>query len=528
MKFDSIGNYKGIIFTLTIATVFVTQFSIAMTEGLSHDEYQFVASGELLAERGLLPYLDYPFLHMPYIVAINGLIAKLSTYDFLAIRGFNAVAGIISAITLIYLSCRILDKSQPALIYLSGFLCCLFLISDQISILIYGRALNHALPITLSLIVYVFYYEGSRGNYSSILYFLAGIMAGLATGVRLSYAVLLPAFTFAIFIFPFDQSFTSRLRNTLGFGVGGLVASIPFLLLYVIAPRQFYYGNYIYTRLNTTYRQMLEFSDAMTLIPKIGFFSRTVLSNPTNILLYAITLILFVIGVIKLLRSKDRYYFQIVFVTGLSLLLFMTAFAPTPTWPQYFAASLPFLIIGFIYGLAVIDKQWPTLSWYFLGTAFVTILISGGIGRLGNAIQKTIVLENWKPLQLHRFAADVQTLVPEGKILTLAPIIPLEAGLDTYEVFTVGPFSWRTAHLVGESARKELGIISYHELEKYLEPQPPDAILVGVEQYYDGFRPYDTGGLERPFSEYAINYGYKQVNLTAEFADINLILWIKE
>lgn len=518
------------IIILAILSIFVslTLVSIAMTEGLSHDEYQFIAGGQLLSERGLLPYLDYPFLHMPYIVAINALIAKLSTYDFLAIRGFNALTGAMSAIILIYLAHRILEKSHPALIYFSGFLCCLFLITDQISILIYGRALNHALPILLSLIAYVFYFEGSRGNRSSLFYFISGIMAGLATGIRLSYAVLIPAFACAILVYPFEQSIISRLRNVFKYGIGTLMATIPFLVTYLLAPRQFYYGNYIYTRLNTIYREMLSFTDAMTLSSKIGLFSRVVLSNPANFLLYLITFLLLLIGLVKLIRTRDKSYFQVVFVGGLSLVLFLTAFAPTPAWPQYFIAPLPFLIIGFLYGLAEIEKKWPTYSWVLIGTALISILLSGGIGSIGNAISELKNIEKWKPIQLHQLAIEVHEYVPDGKVLTLAPIIPLEVGLDIYEIFAVGPFSWRTAHLIGESARRELSIISYHELDEHLESQPPEAILVGVEQYYDGFRPNDTGGLEKPFSEYAIRNGYKPINIPAGYAEIILTLWIKE
>lgn len=528
MTVNSSGISKGILFTLTITFVFLILFSIAVTEGLSHDEYQFISSGQLLAERGLLPYLNYPFLHMPYIVAINALLAKLSTYDFLAIRVFNAITGTISAIILIYLARRILEKSNPALIYFSGFLSCLFLITDQISILIYGRALNHALPILLSLVAYTFYYEGSRGNHLSLFYFLSGLVSGLATGIRLSYAVLIPAFAFAIFLFPFEQSLRSRTRNVLKFGTGIFIASIPILIFYLLAPNQFYYGNYIYTRLNTIYREILGFTDAMTLSSKFGLFSIAVLSKPANFLLYSITFLLLLIGLLKIMRSKDQSYFQAVFVGVLSLVLLMTAFTPTPAWPQYFIAPLPFLIISFLYGLAKIEKKWPSFSWVLIGTALISIFTSGGIGSVGKAISETKNLEKWKPLQLHQFASEIQKFVPEGKVLTLAPIIPLEVGLETYEIFAVGPFSWRTAHLVGESARKELSIISYHELDEYLETQPPEAILVGVEQYYDGFRPNDTGGLEKPFTEYAVRNGYKPVNMYAQFADLNLILWIKE
>jgi len=48
-------------------------FSRAMNSYISHDEYQFVASAQLLVSRGLLPYIDYPYLHMPYMVFFNSI-----------------------------------------------------------------------------------------------------------------------------------------------------------------------------------------------------------------------------------------------------------------------------------------------------------------------------------------------------------------------------------------------------------------------------------------------------------------------
>jgi len=42
----------------------------------------------------------------------------------------------------------------------------------------------------------------------------------------------------------------------------------------------------------------------------------------------------------------------------------------------------------------------------------------------------------WTPLQVHDFAEEIKRYVPKGRILTLIPMIPLEAGYDIYP-FTV-------------------------------------------------------------------------------------------
>src|SRR5436853_6215645 len=51
---------------------------------LDHDEHQFVASGALLARHGLLPYRDYPYFHVPYLVFIYAAIFSATDHLLLA------------------------------------------------------------------------------------------------------------------------------------------------------------------------------------------------------------------------------------------------------------------------------------------------------------------------------------------------------------------------------------------------------------------------------------------------------------
>src|SRR5881392_3436095 len=53
------------------AAIFLLLMSISVAHPLDHDEHQFIASGALLARRGLLPYRDYPYFHLPNLVLIR-------------------------------------------------------------------------------------------------------------------------------------------------------------------------------------------------------------------------------------------------------------------------------------------------------------------------------------------------------------------------------------------------------------------------------------------------------------------------
>ena len=92
----------------------------------------------------------------------------------------------------------------------------------------------------------------------------------------------------------------------------------------------------------------------------------------------------------------------------------------------------------------------------------------------------------------------------QGKVLTLAPLFPLEGGLEVYTEFATGPFAWRRAHLIPEQMRRKLGIVSEAELAALLDAEPPAAVLAGYENRF---------GLEEPLIEYAESSGYRAVEL---------------
>jgi hypothetical protein len=353
-------------------------------------------------------------------------------------------------------------------------------------------------------------------------------MVALAMGVRLSYAVLVPVFACAIFIYPFDQGIRSRLRNAAIYASGLFIGLLPALILYLMAPGPFFYGNYVYPHWNPIYRQILLHPEVMTVVQKAKFFRQLVHRSPIDLLLYWAGLIYLPVALVQLLRFKDRFHFEALFAAGLSLVLFLSAFGPTPSQPQYFFAPLPFLVIVFLYALSDIirKKLWPGIA--LVSFALILIISNKTASKVSADLAGLRHPEDWQPLQLHRFALQIQALVPEGKVLTLAPIVPLEAGLDTYEMFAVGPFSWRTANLLGKQMREEYRIISYKELDAFLESDPPSAILVGVEANYEGFRPGDDGGLERPFIDYAVRSGFRPIEFPNEFAGIPTTLWVRE
>src|SRR5258706_11870815 len=80
-----------------LAVLFVSLVLLGMSKPLDHDEHQFVAAGALLARRGLLPYRDYPYFHMPNLVFVDALLFRFTGHLLLAARAVSIVCGVSTA-----------------------------------------------------------------------------------------------------------------------------------------------------------------------------------------------------------------------------------------------------------------------------------------------------------------------------------------------------------------------------------------------------------------------------------------------
>ncbi len=208
-----------------------------------------------------------------------------------------------------------------------------------------------------------------------------------------------------------------------------------------------------------------------------------------------------------------------------SYVLLTTSFAATPLWPQYFFAPMPFIILSFFIGLSLLQKTSFRLSALILITAifFVTFPIQETIRDVSLITTPT----QWIPVKAHQFAQQIQEIVPQGKVVSLAPIYSLEAGLMTYSPFFVGPFVWRTAPLLSAEGRQNYGLVSFHELDAMLMTNPPDAIISGFETDY-GFDTYSYGMLEKPLTDYAVANQYKIYKTwKPAFWAKNITLWVR-
>jgi hypothetical protein len=265
----------------------------------------------------------------------------------------------------------------------------------------------------------------------------------------------------------------------------------------------------------------------MTLFLKLKDFAVNILAQPLDMLLYAVLLISLVMAIAGLIRRRSPEEVVRLCLGGMALGLWLSAFAPTPGLIHYFAAPIPFLFI--LLGSIEFTGERYSVASRVAGIVIVTIaaIATDGLRDPASALASLRDPSRWPPVQFHEVAMELRGHVESGRVLTLQPMLPLEAGLEIYPFTANAPFSWRTSLLLTPQRRLEYDVTSPQELPALLSELPPAAIIVGVEAPNAGFERRDLGGLERPFSEYALDNGYESVTLVTPYWSRGLTLYLR-
>ncbi len=502
----------GAIVALFFAALFVLLFAANVQKPLDHDEHQFVASGALLAERGLLPYRDYAYFHVPNLAFVYAALFGTSRHYLLAARLFSTVCAWLGLILVFAIAYRLFHAHRRPVRLLIAAGAVILLATNPLFTYTSGKAWNHDLPLLLALAAFLLLSRSARGGRGRgrgrESLFWTGFLVGLAAGTRLSFILLLLPFLAMTLAHPAARTWRARWAFAAWLALGAAVALLPALVLFVLAPEQFLFGNLEYARYNTLYRREMGFhpgdvSDvAMSLGGKFQYLARYVVSAPGNLLLFLAFLFFPLALNLGRLRRTPPYWFEISLSLALFPFLLLGALAPTPAFFQYFYALVPFLLLGVLYGLAALRDRAETQRWGLALLALIVVLAGAYGAKSYETVDDLFTLDDWLPIQVHRTGQEIGVAVGGGRVLTLAPLYPLEGGADIYEEFATGSFAWRVAPFVPQAQRQAAGLVAPADLGAFLAAEPPAAIHVGHE-----------GALEEPLVRYAQEHGYQPRSL---------------
>jgi hypothetical protein len=511
-------------FLLTVAVIllfgalFTLLLGLNMRRGLNHDEHQFVAGATLLAREALLPYADFAYFHVPLLSLTYAVIYQSSQELLLRARLVSVFFSWLTLGLIFFAAYRRRVAERLRIRLLFATMVTLWLMSLPIFTYTSGRAWNHDLPVFLMLLAFFIHSDALVERRSPFWLGASGLLMGLASVTRLSFALTALPFLLVIWLYPAYKGRT-RWIGTGMFLIGYMIGAIPAIVLFFVDPAAFLFGNVEYVRLNTLYYQQQGQVEAMTLIGKLVFLGRLLVTQPGNL----IAVIVLVFGSVPLLDSirhrlpgtrslsevhdKASSLFRYVFAILLLLFSLIGAFAATPSQPQYFYVLFPLVVLSSAYAF----NAWPTRLQprgvlLLAGAILVTVLLAIPIYAQGLAVVFTP--GEWYPRKLHARAQMAAQLVQHSDVLTLSPIYPLEGEAQIYPEFATGPFGWRVAPLVDKEQREQFHLVAPNDLDEFLATDPPRGILVGLDN--------DDLDEEMPFVAYARQHDYVPVDLPDE------------
>ncbi len=479
-----------------------------LARSLNHDEAQFLASGALLARERMLPYLDYPYFHLPNLVFVYA--ALFSTNDFLLLtaRSFNlACAWLLLLLVYVITASAFRFLGEKRWVVASA--ATLLLALNPLFRFTVGRAWNHDLPVLASVAALAAFLQSAQSDRPRRWIVAAGFLLEIAAGTRLTFMPLVVPFLLLLFMR--DRAKPGGLRSVIIFLAAYSVALLPAIALFAAAPSTFFFDNVSYNGpINLRFRQSTAPAE-IAFSYKLLFPIRLLVRSPGNLLL---VLFFAVFGCWLPWRHGWRNYLRD--RTSLSILvlvpfILLGAVIPSPSYRQYYYAIAPFLLLGAIFGVAHFWNT-PAQEKKIFGLLFSLIAISSlefawEFREPGLFARPDL----WPVFRLHEQGLKIRRLAGSGPVLTLAPISPLEGGCRIYKEFCTGSFAWRAAPFVEEADQKRFAMIGGKNFEDFLVEKPP-AILTG----------YESRLLEKPLIDYAERNAYAKVRLSKRG-----ILWLR-
>jgi len=503
---------------LLFGALFALLLGLNMRRGLNHDEHQFVAGAALLAREALLPYADFAYFHVPLLSLVYAVIYQFSQELLLSARLVSVIFSWLTLGLIFFAAYRRRVAERLRIRFLFATMVTLWLMALPIFTYTSGRAWNHDLPVFLMLLAFFIQSDALVERRSPYWLGASGLLMGLASVTRLSFALTALPFLLVLWLYP---AYKGRVR-WIGAGmfvIGYIIGAVPAIVLFFVDPAAFLFGNVEYVRLNTLYYEQQGQVEAMTLIGKLAFLGRLLVTQPGNL----IAVIVLVFGSVPLLDSirhrmpgtravsevhnKANSLFRYAFAILLLLFSLVGAFAATPSQPQYFYVLFPLVVLSSAYAF----NAWPTSLQprgilFLSGAILVTVLLALPIYAQGLAVVFTP--DEWYPRKLHARAQMAAQLVQHRDVLTLSPIYPLEGEAQIYPEFATGPFGWRVAPLLDKAQREEFHLVAPSDLDEFLATDPPRAILVGLDN--------DDLDEEMPLVAYARQHSYVPVELPDE------------
>lgn len=479
------GNLKNRwVFVSLGMVVLVALFARAMTREPDGDEDQFVAPPAALAQDGWLPYVDYPYFHMPNLVFLQAGLTGWAPYKLLASRCVSAVCGTATVFLLFYLAWRALDNYPENRRWrLAGGLVLIFACSRMFTYTT-GLAWNHDTAMLCLLAAFVFHDTGMhRGRLTYLA--VAGFLVGMAIGIRLAFAFSFLPFVASLLA---GQCTLTRRQRLAALGLAAFSACLalaPAFILFARAPDNFMFGNIGFANWSTRWYQLHD-PRATTLPGKVFYLLKYFVLDPGNLFLLAAWLVaLFLLRQQQIrVTSMGR---KALFCAGMVTCLLPGTLGPTPLFYQYTYLLLPFMVLGIVFAIAAFPPEYSaTFRWQ--RSILVATLIVAGVG-LPRWYWKVVYLpfpDRWETVIHHRRGIWLrENVAAKGPVLTSQPGLAAEAGLEIYPEHVTGCHAFRVGPLLDEKLRQRYRLQQADDWERLFADRPPSLVVFTRSHFHE-------------------------------------------
>ncbi len=466
--------------------------ALAFATPFNHDEDQYLAAA-VLASRVTL-YRDFLYVQTPLYPELAAPLTRLAPgWTYLALRAFSAACGL-AALGGVWTAQRRLGVSARVAAVAVALMASCYTFQYCASVV-----RNDALPMALLAwaivaLVGAVQKDASRPWRS---WSLGGLLLGAAVSAKVTFAPLLGAAALFMGATALVWPLRATVGRALSFGAGAGVGLSPIALAWAGAPEAvrfalvgFWSGGpqRWYTANGLAHRM----EPASKLLYGLG----DLLLGPT---LAALTVVLWdclrpqANGVAT---SPAARLLDLMTLAGL-----LAAFAPSPTFKQYFAPLLAPLFVRL--GLFLSAGRPP--AW---ATGVLAVGLAVGVGVFGVKLGQAAWSGRWTPLAVERedhwIGSTLRRLQAGGPIATLSAHAVIDSGSPLDRRFAGGAMLYRSGDGIDAGLRARLHLTSPGSLAADLDAQPPGAIVTG----YEGAGGDTRVDLDAPLRAYARARGY--------------------
>lgn len=468
---------------------------------LQHDEQFYLPASILFRFHDLYPAIG--FSHLPNLpILLHGVFALVPHGPYLLVGRIVIIAAWFATIAALILAGRRYAKSGLLTALMIALLVCNPGLTDATGMAVTNNFI--ATPFALfGLLALLDALERPGGSARQAA--LAGFLLAVAMGFKANYVVLALPVIAAVLLLPRGAPLHRRLRRTaLPLAAGALVGAAPTLWFLAADPAGFL-------------AHVLHFHRG----PQIAYwqahadpFDPKILSMPAKAVLAArlwlggtnLMLVLALAAVSTLAWPRRRRDATLedgaaLMLVGIVAITALASFLPTPAFPQYYTAPIPFalLLLALLHGRLDVQARDAARPWLVAALGVAVVL---GAPALLSTLPRAASITAWTGVRVHADGRRIAQLVrAEGggtTVATLSPVHVLEGGLTIDPALALGPFVYRAADWIpAEDRRHYRFLTSPTTIEARLDHRPPAAVLVGAE-----------GALDAPLLRYALRHGF--------------------